>query len=301
RRSRGGPRADALGRPLARAGAPEERRAQGARGCLQDASFRLAPGADLGRGRTARVRDDHLVRNFRAQGHDPQDRDARQFENAGGDRRFEGEATPARIRHRAHRRLGRGVCRAGALGQSRLGAGRQGIGREARLSLLRNRQEKAMKICHYNEGLAGAVVGEKLYPIGDALMKAGHLKPGYTMLEVIERLANEPAAMKLARFATQTGSFLPLVQARLLAPLLDPPATWAEASYYKAQQSEMREKLVSSYRSTLSKDALMAEFFFKPSSSIIGPGGSVILPRISRDVDFECELCAVIGKTAQFA
>src|SRR5437762_7758215 len=44
------------------------------------------------------------------------------------------------------------------------------------------------------------------YPIGDVLMKAGHLKPGHTMLEVIERLANEPAAMKLARFATQTGS-----------------------------------------------------------------------------------------------
>ena len=41
-----------------------------------------------------------------------------------------------------------------------------------------------MKICHYNEGLAGAVVGEKLYPIGDVLMKAGHLKPGHTMLEV---------------------------------------------------------------------------------------------------------------------
>ena len=58
-----------------------------------------------------------------------------------------------------------------------------------------------MKICHYNEGLAGAVLGEKLYPIGDALVQAGHLKPGHSMLEVIERLANEPAAMKCARFA----------------------------------------------------------------------------------------------------
>ncbi len=156
-----------------------------------------------------------------------------------------------------------------------------------------------MKICHYNEGLAGAVVGEKLYPIGDALMKAGHLKPGDTMLEVIERLANEPAAMKLARFATQTGSSLPLAQARLLAPILDPPAIWAAAANYKAHQAEMREKMGSSDRSSLSKDELMAEFFLKPASSIIGPGGTVILPRISKDVDFECELCAVIGKTAR--
>jgi len=34
-------------------------------------------------------------------------------------------------------------------------------------------------------------------------------------------------------------------------------------------------------------------------SSIIGPGDTVVLPKISRDVDFECELCAVIGKTAR--
>ncbi len=156
-----------------------------------------------------------------------------------------------------------------------------------------------MKICHYNEGLAGAVVGEKLYPIGDALMKAGHLKPGHTMLEVIERLANEPAAMKCARFVVQAGSSLPLAQARLLAPMLNPPAIWAAAANYKAHQAEMREKMGSSDRSSLSKDELMAEFFLKPASSIIGPGGTVVLPRISKDVDFECELCAVIGKTAR--
>src|SRR5256884_7887017 len=119
------------------------------------------------------------------------------------------------------------------------------------------------------------------------------------MLEVIERLANEPAAMKLARFATQTGPSLPLAQARLLAPVLNPPAIWAAAANYKAHQAEMREKMGSSDRSDLSKDELMAEFFLKPASSIIGPGGTVILPRISKDVDFECELCAVIGKTAR--
>src|SRR5256886_8458552 len=156
-----------------------------------------------------------------------------------------------------------------------------------------------MKICHYNEGLAGVGVGQKLYPIGDALMKAGHLKPGYSMLEVIERLANEPAATKCARLAAQPGSSVALAQAKLLAPLLDPPAIWAAAANYKAHQAEMREKMGSSDRSNLSKDELMAEFFLKPASSIIGPGETVILPRISRDVDFECELCAVIGTTAR--
>ena len=94
-----------------------------------------------------------------------------------------------------------------------------------------------MKICQYNEGLAGAVVGEKLYPIGEALTRAGHLKPGYTMLEAIGMLANEPAAMKLARFAVQTGSSVPLSSVKLLAPIFNPPAIWAAAANYKAHQA----------------------------------------------------------------
>jgi 2-keto-4-pentenoate hydratase/2-oxohepta-3-ene-1,7-dioic acid hydratase in catechol pathway len=153
-----------------------------------------------------------------------------------------------------------------------------------------------MKICLYNDALAGAVVGDKLYPIGDALMNAGHLKQGYTMVEVIERMANEPAAVKCARFAVQSGSSVPLASAKLLAPILNPPAIWAAAANYKAHQAEMKEKMGSSDRSDLGKDDLMAEFFLKPASSIVGPGGPVILPRVSKDVDFECELCAVIGR-----
>ena len=156
-----------------------------------------------------------------------------------------------------------------------------------------------MKLCHYNENQVGVVIADRVHPLGETLIKAGHLNPGYTMIEVIERMANEPAAMKCARFAVQTGSSLPLASVKLLAPILNPPAIWAAAANYKAHQAEMREKMGSSDRSALSKDELMAEFFLKPASSIVGPGGPVILPKISKDVDFECELCAVIGKTAR--
>jgi 2-keto-4-pentenoate hydratase/2-oxohepta-3-ene-1,7-dioic acid hydratase in catechol pathway len=157
-----------------------------------------------------------------------------------------------------------------------------------------------MKICQYNSQQAGAVVGDQVYPIGEALIKAGHLKSGYTMLEVIDALANQPAAMQRARDSLKTNSPVPLRSVKLLAPILNPPSLWAAAANYKAHQEEMRSKMGSSDRSSLSKDDLMAEFFLKPSSSIIGPGGTVILPKISQDVDFECELCAVIGKKARY-
>jgi 2-keto-4-pentenoate hydratase/2-oxohepta-3-ene-1,7-dioic acid hydratase in catechol pathway len=156
-----------------------------------------------------------------------------------------------------------------------------------------------MKICHYNENQVGAVIADRVHPLGDTLVKAGHLKPGFTMLEVITVLANEPAAMKCARFSAQAGASVPLASVKLLAPILNPPAIWAAAANYKAHQAEMREKAGSSDRAALSKDELMAEFFLKPASSIVGPGGPVILPKASKDVDFECELCAVIGRTAR--
>jgi len=156
-----------------------------------------------------------------------------------------------------------------------------------------------MKICHYNSNQAGAVVGDQVYPIGDAVLKAGHLRERYTMLEVIEVLATEPAAMQCARDALKTSSPVPLSSVKLLAPILNPPSLWAAAANYKAHQAEMRERVGSSDRSQLSKDDLMAEFFLKPTSSIIGPGDTIILPKISKLVDFECELCAVIGKRAR--
>ena len=156
-----------------------------------------------------------------------------------------------------------------------------------------------MKICQYNANRAGAVVRDRVYPIGEALVESGHLPARYTMLELVEVLANEPAAIHCARDALNSGRSVPLASVKLLAPITNPPALWAAAANYKDHQAEMKERVGTYDRSAFSKDDLMAEFFLKPSSSIIGPGGPVVLPRISKHVDFECELCAVIGKTAR--
>jgi 2-keto-4-pentenoate hydratase/2-oxohepta-3-ene-1,7-dioic acid hydratase in catechol pathway len=155
-----------------------------------------------------------------------------------------------------------------------------------------------MKICHYNSHQAGAVVDDKVYPIGDALVQGGYVRSGYTMLEVIDALANQPAAMQCARDAARGAAALPLSSVKLLAPIYNPGSLWAAAANYKAHQAEMKLKMGHEHAER-SKDDLMAEFFLKPTSSIIGPGDTVIIPKISKDVDFECELCAVIGKRAR--
>jgi 2-keto-4-pentenoate hydratase/2-oxohepta-3-ene-1,7-dioic acid hydratase in catechol pathway len=155
-----------------------------------------------------------------------------------------------------------------------------------------------MKICHYNEQEAGAVADGRVYAIGAALVGAGHLRQGYTMQEVIDALANQPEALQCVRQALK-GRSLALADVKLLPPIENPPSIWAAAANYKAHQAEMLKASGGPSREALSKDDLMAEFFLKPTSSIVGPGGTVILPKISNHVDFEAELCAVIGKKAR--
>jgi 2-keto-4-pentenoate hydratase/2-oxohepta-3-ene-1,7-dioic acid hydratase in catechol pathway len=156
-----------------------------------------------------------------------------------------------------------------------------------------------MKICHYNNNQAGVIVDDKVYPIGDALIKAGLARNGYTMLEIIDVLANNPAALQRARDAAQGAGSMPLSSVKLLAPIQNPGSLWAAAANYRAHQAEMITRMGSEGRANKSKDELMAEFFLKTTSSIIGPNDTVILPKISKLVDFECELCAVIGKRAR--
>jgi 2-keto-4-pentenoate hydratase/2-oxohepta-3-ene-1,7-dioic acid hydratase in catechol pathway len=156
-----------------------------------------------------------------------------------------------------------------------------------------------MKICHYDNNQAGVIVDDKVYNIGDALIKAGLARNGYTMLEIIDALANHSQAMQIVRDASQGAGAIPLASVKLLAPITNPGSLWAAAANYRAHQKEMIERMGSADRVTKTKDELMAEFFLKTTSSIIGPGDTIILPKFSKLVDFECELCAVIGKRAR--
>jgi len=155
-----------------------------------------------------------------------------------------------------------------------------------------------MKICHYNEHEAGVVQDDRVYPIGQTLIGAGHLRQGYTMEEVINALVNQPEAMQCVRQVLK-GRSVPLAQVQLLAPLENPGSLWAAAANYKDHQAEMKTASGGPDRSAFSKDDLMAEFFLKPSSSIIGPGGTIVIPKVSNHVDYEAELCVVIGKKAR--
>ena len=152
-----------------------------------------------------------------------------------------------------------------------------------------------MKICQYDSNQAGIVVDDRVYPLGEALRRAGLLRDRYTMLEVFEVLVHEPRAKEIAFDVRGLGAPTPLASVQLLAPITNPPSIWAAAANYRAHQSEMAERTGWGSRANMTQDELMAEFFLKPSSSLIGPGGTVLLPKGAKHVDHECELCAIIG------
>src|SRR5262245_22540188 len=144
-----------------------------------------------------------------------------------------------------------------------------------------------MKICHYNRNQAGVISNNKVINIGDSLIKAGLARQGYTMLEIVDALANNATAMQIAKDAANSGGGEDLLSVKLLAPITNPGSLWAAAANYYAHRAEMVDRMGSANKEIKNKDELMAEFFLKTTSSIIGPGDTIILPKISKLVDSE--------------
>jgi len=92
-------------------------------------------------------------------------------------------------------------------------------------------------------------------------MQAGHLKPGHSMLEVIERLANEPAAMKCVRFACSRGRPCRSRRRNCLRRFSPTRDLGRRGELQGAPGGDAGKKMGSSDRSSLSKDELMRSFF----------------------------------------
>lgn len=84
-----------------------------------------------------------------------------------------------------------------------------------------------------------------------------------------------------------TGEEVPLDDVRLLAPVL-PSKVVAVARNYEAHAAE--------FGGQVPEEPMV---FLKPSTAVIGPGDVIPLPSISRRVDYEGELVAVIGRLAR--
>jgi 2-keto-4-pentenoate hydratase/2-oxohepta-3-ene-1,7-dioic acid hydratase in catechol pathway len=109
----------------------------------------------------------------------------------------------------------------------------------------------------------------------------------------VEELAGESWITSLIHFwesedsADTKMSPLKLSEAQLLAPVA-PSKIICVGRNYRDHAKELGNEVPA--------EPLL---FFKPPSSLLDPGGTIRLPRLSERVDFECELAVVIGKRAR--
>lgn len=99
--------------------------------------------------------------------------------------------------------------------------------------------------------------------------------------DTVSVLTGDPMAMSVKLTGERKG----LEGVRLLAPVIPRSKIVAVGRNYAAHAAEMSEELP--------KTPLT---FFKPNTSVIGPGEPIIYPAASREVSYEGELAVVIGR-----
>ncbi|GAA2012804.1 fumarylacetoacetate hydrolase family protein [Microbacterium ulmi] len=85
-----------------------------------------------------------------------------------------------------------------------------------------------------------------------------------------------------------TGERVPLSDIALLAPVIPRSKVVAIARNYRDHAAELGNEVPAE-----------PMLFFKPNTSVIGPGDVVVLPTQSQRVDYEGEVAAVIGRIAK--
>ena len=100
------------------------------------------------------------------------------------------------------------------------------------------------------------------------------LDGGPSVLQAVAELANHPGAVKV-----------PATQVKFHAPIVDPRKIICVGLNYKDHAAESG--------SPIPKDPIL---FSKYATALIGHGETIVLPKVSHEVDFEAELVIVVGK-----
>jgi 2-keto-4-pentenoate hydratase/2-oxohepta-3-ene-1,7-dioic acid hydratase in catechol pathway len=149
-----------------------------------------------------------------------------------------------------------------------------------------------LKLAVFNDHRVGIVEGDRLYDVTHAVPDAGPAFPAVYMSRLIHEWDRRRPEVDAAR---RSATAIPLRDVKLLAPNPCPIHVIAAPVNYRAHSGEIGAMSVSK-----GKSAAELGFFLKASSSMVGAGESIRLPRGSkRRFDHEAELAVIIGKTAK--
>jgi 2-keto-4-pentenoate hydratase/2-oxohepta-3-ene-1,7-dioic acid hydratase in catechol pathway len=148
----------------------------------------------------------------------------------------------------------------------------------------------ALKLAHYVKGdsaRAGVITGEKLFDLNEAAQRHGHDSLGSvnTIDEILSRGLLDDAKNLAKKLENSNTGGVKLDSVRLRSPVLNPEKMYLAAVNYLSHSEEHK-----------AQPPPYPYFFTKFRNALIGPEDPVIVPKVSKKVDWEVELAVIVGK-----
>ncbi|MDO9413869.1 MAG: fumarylacetoacetate hydrolase family protein [Pseudolabrys sp.] len=153
------------------------------------------------------------------------------------------------------------------------------------------------RLLSYRDGAgepqAGLLVGDLVYPTASLVNDIANSSSVMGLLKAWDKV--QP---RLEAAAAQASGGKPLKDVALMAPILYPGALYCAGANYWDHLAEMAEIAKKVTGKAPSMEKAKDPFFFMKNCAggIIGDGAPARLPSFSKQVDWEAELCVVIGK-----
>ena len=146
---------------------------------------------------------------------------------------------------------------------------------------------------------AGVLIGERIVPATKLLM--GVDVDATSVLGLLRAWDTVHPRLHDAAMKSKADDGMPLMQAKLDAPILYPGELFRAGAYYWDHLEEMAEiaKRTTGKAPSMTKAAEPWFFMKTTASSIIGTNTPARLPSFSKQVDWEAELGVVIGRTTR--
>jgi 2-keto-4-pentenoate hydratase/2-oxohepta-3-ene-1,7-dioic acid hydratase in catechol pathway len=144
---------------------------------------------------------------------------------------------------------------------------------------------------------AGIVVGDEVFDAAKFTGKANYA----TVIGILEDWKRAEGALKKAAAgaAKSRAKRLPLAKTKLLAPVRFPSAIYCAGANYADHAAAMAAREGNPPPADPHEQGLKPWHFIKATRTIADPGASVKISGYANSMDWEIELCAVIGRPAK--
>src|ERR1700685_689087 len=152
--------------------------------------------------------------------------------------------------------------------------------------------------CQTKDGpRACLVIGEEVFDAANRTARAAYA----SVMGILADWKSAEGALKTAaaKAAKSRGQRQPLKKTKLLAPLRYPPTIYCAGANYADHAAEMAKREGRPPPPDPHTQGLKAWHFLKAPRAITDPGATVKISHYAKNVDWEIELAAVIGRPAK--